>query len=92
MDLIMPLGRADTKTSGFFCTEGAYTSLGKPIPGGQVGRWLLRKGSHIESIVEMFDELCWRLVGIFQVSTRPRPSWAAARLVRAHSQAAGAPR
>jgi adenylate cyclase len=63
MDLIMPLGRADTKTSGFFCTEGAYTSLGAPVPGGQVGRWLLREGSHIKSIVEMFDELCWRLVG-----------------------------
>jgi adenylate cyclase len=63
MDPIMPLGLADTKTSGFFRTEGAYTSLGAPIPGGQVGRWLLRDGSHIESIVEMFDELCWRLVG-----------------------------
>ncbi len=63
MDPIMPLGLADTKTSGFSRTEGAYTSLGAPIPGGQVGRWLLREGSHIESIVEMFDELCWRLVG-----------------------------
>lgn len=59
----MPQGLADTKTSGFFRTEGVYTSLGAPIPGGQVGRWLLREGRHIESIVEMFDELCWRLVG-----------------------------
>ena len=52
-------------TSGddFFRTEGAYTGLGAPIPGGQVERWLLREGPHIENIVEMFDELCWRLVG-----------------------------
>ena len=55
----------DTTMSGeeFFRTEGAYTSLGAPIPGGQVGRWLLREGPHIDSDVEMFDELCWRLVG-----------------------------
>jgi len=62
----MPLDvPADTTTSGeeFFRTEGVYTSLGAPIVGGQVGRWLLREGAHIESIVEMFDELCWRLVG-----------------------------
>jgi adenylate cyclase len=62
----MPLDvPADTKTSGeeFFHTEGVYTSLGAPIAGGRVGAWLLREGAHIESIVEMFDELCWRLVG-----------------------------
>ncbi len=55
----------DTTLSGeeFFRTEGAYTSLGAPIPGGQVGRWLLREGPHIDSDVELFDELCWRLVG-----------------------------
>jgi adenylate cyclase len=66
MALTMPLDvPPDTTTSGeeFFRTEGAYTSLGAPIPGGQVDRWLLREGPHIESIVEMFDELCWRLVG-----------------------------
>ena len=62
----MPLDTPpDTITSGeeFFRTEGAYTGLGAPIPGGQVGRWLLREGPHIENIIEMFDELCWRLVG-----------------------------
>jgi hypothetical protein len=37
--------------------------LGAPIPGGQVARWLLREGQRIESIVEMFHEPCWRLVG-----------------------------
>src|ERR1700756_167682 len=66
MPVTMPLDvPADTTTSGeeFFRTEGAYTSLGAPIPGGQIDRWLLREGPHIESIVEMFDELCWRLVG-----------------------------
>jgi adenylate cyclase len=56
---------ADTTLSGeeFFRTEGAYTSLGAPIAGGQIGRWILREGPHIDSDVEMFDELCWRLVG-----------------------------
>jgi adenylate cyclase len=65
MDLIMPLEPADTTTSDeeLIRTEGAYTSLGAPIPGGQVERWLVREGSQVESIVEMFDELCWRLVG-----------------------------
>jgi adenylate cyclase len=66
MDASLPLDvPADTTLSGeeFFRTEGVYTSLGAPIPGGQVGRWLLREGPHIDSDIEMFDELCWRLVG-----------------------------
>jgi adenylate cyclase len=66
MDTSMPLDvPADTTLSGeeFFRTEGAYTSLGAPIPGGQVGQWILREGPKIDSIVEMFDEICWRLVG-----------------------------
>jgi adenylate cyclase len=66
MDASMPLDvPADTTTSGeeFFRTEGAYASLGAPIPGGKVGQWILSTGPKIDSIVEMFDELCWRLVG-----------------------------
>jgi adenylate cyclase len=66
MDTDLLLGvPADTTISGeeFFRTEGAYTGLGAPIPGGQVGRWILREGPHIDSDVEMFDELCWRLLG-----------------------------
>lgn len=47
----------------FFRTEGAYTGLGAPIPGGQVARWLLVESPHIDSGVELFDELCWRLLG-----------------------------
>jgi adenylate cyclase len=47
----------------FFRTEGAYTGLGAPIPGGQIARWLLVDGPHIDSGIELFDELCWRLVG-----------------------------
>jgi adenylate cyclase len=52
-------------TSGeeFFRTEGVYTGLGAPIPGGQIARWLLVEGPHIDSGVELFDELCWRLLG-----------------------------
>jgi adenylate cyclase len=66
MDTSMPLDvPADTTPSGeeFFRTEGVYTGLGSPIPGGQVGRWILREGPHIDNGVELFDELCWRLVG-----------------------------
>jgi adenylate cyclase len=66
MDVSMPVAVAvEAKTSGeeFFRTEGAYTSLGAPITGGQVSRWILREGPHIDSEVELFDELCWRLVG-----------------------------
>lgn len=66
MNTTMPLGvPADTTTSSedFFRTEGVYTSLGAPIEGGQTGRWILREGPHIDSDIELFDELCWRLVG-----------------------------
>ncbi len=66
MDTDLLLGvPADTTISGeeFFRTEGAYTGLGAPIPGGQVGRWILGEGPHIDSDVELFDELCWRLLG-----------------------------
>jgi adenylate cyclase len=66
MDTSMPLEVSTEATASgeeFFRTEGAYTSLGAPIAGGQVDRWLLREGPGIDSEVEMFDELCWRLVG-----------------------------
>ena len=55
----------DTTTTGeeFFRTEGTYTGLGAPIPGGRIDRWILSEGPHIDSHVEFFDELCWRLVG-----------------------------
>jgi adenylate cyclase len=56
----------DTTTSGeeFFRTEGTYTSLGAPIPGGKIDRWILGEGPHFDSHVEFFDELCWRVVGV----------------------------
>ena len=55
----------DTTTTGeeFFRTEGVYTSFGALIPGGRIDRWILGEGPHIESDVELFDELCWRLLG-----------------------------
>jgi len=67
-----------TKTSGeeFFRTEGAYTGLGAPIPGGQVSRWLLGEGPHIDSDVELFDELCWRLLGDDVPLSRATLYWA----------------
>jgi adenylate cyclase len=55
----------DTTTTGeeFFRTEGTYTGLGAPIPGGRIDQWILTEGPHIDSGVELFDELCWRLLG-----------------------------
>ncbi|HEV2302004.1 MAG TPA: adenylate/guanylate cyclase domain-containing protein [Stellaceae bacterium] len=47
----------------FFRIEGAYTGLGAPIIGGGIDRWLLVDGPQIDSEVELFDELCWRLLG-----------------------------
>ena len=53
------------QTSGeeFFRIEGVYTGLGAPILGGEVDRWLLVDGPQIDSEIELFDELCWRLLG-----------------------------
>jgi adenylate cyclase len=66
MDTSMPLDLPpDTTTSGedYFRTEGTYTGLGAPIPGGKIDRWILVEGPQIGSHVELIDELCWRLVG-----------------------------
>jgi adenylate cyclase len=52
-----------TRGEEFFRIEGVYTGLGAPILGGEVGRWLLVDGPQIDSEIELFDELCWRLVG-----------------------------
>ena len=58
-------GEQSPQTPGeeFFRIEGVYTGLGAPILGGEVGRWLLVEGPQIESEIELFDELCWRLLG-----------------------------
>jgi adenylate cyclase len=37
--------------------------LGAPITGGRIDRWILGEGPHIDSYVELFDELCWRVLG-----------------------------
>src|SRR5580704_16308627 len=69
----LPCRGDTTRTSGeeFFRTEDIYSGLGEPIPGGQIARWLLVEGPHIDSGVELFDELCWRLFGAnFGVSDR----------------------
>jgi len=63
MPLDVPIAPTTTKGEDFFRTEGAYCGLGAPIPGGHVGRWLLVEGPQIDSDVELFDELCWRLLG-----------------------------
>ncbi|MBV8337515.1 MAG: adenylate/guanylate cyclase domain-containing protein [Alphaproteobacteria bacterium] len=62
----MPLDLPPAKTTTgeeFFRTEGTYSGLGAPIPGGKVDRWILVEGPQIDSHVELIDELCWRLLG-----------------------------
>ena len=66
MDTSKPLDLPpDTTSSGedYFRTEGTYTGLGAPILGGGIDRWILAEGPHIDSHVEFFDELSWRLLG-----------------------------
>jgi adenylate cyclase len=63
MPLDIPVDAPTPSGEEFFRTEGAYTGLGAPIPGGQIGRWILGEGPHIDSHVELLDELCWRLLG-----------------------------
>ena len=65
LTLTAPAPPAAATTSGeeLFRIEGAYTGLGAPILGGQIAHWLLVDGPQIESEVELFDELCWRLLG-----------------------------
>ena len=58
-----PESAARTSGEELFRIEGVYSGLGAPILGGEVGRWLLSDGPQIDSEVELFDELCWRLVG-----------------------------
>jgi adenylate cyclase len=47
----------------FFRIEGAFSGLGAPIAGGGVARWILTEGMLLDSAVEFFDELCWRVLG-----------------------------
>ncbi|MGH7054881.1 MAG: adenylate/guanylate cyclase domain-containing protein [Stellaceae bacterium] len=46
-----------------FRVEGVFSGLAAPVQGGDLVRWLLAEGPRIDSEVELFDELCWRLVG-----------------------------
>jgi adenylate cyclase len=52
-----------TRGEEFFRIEGVYTGLGAPILGGEIARWLLTEGPNVDSEIELFDELCWRLLG-----------------------------
>src|ERR1700719_898437 len=63
--LTFPAEATPPRTSGeeFFRTEDVYSGLGESIPGGQIARWVLGEGPHIDSGVELFDELCWLLFG-----------------------------
>jgi adenylate cyclase len=46
-----------------FQIAAVYRTPGVPIVGGQTPQWLLREGPRIAREVELFSELCWRLVG-----------------------------
>src|SRR5215813_6142013 len=52
-----------TQGEELFSIVGSYNGLGAPILGGQIDRWLLTEGPQIETGAELFDELCWRLLG-----------------------------
>jgi adenylate cyclase len=54
---------APTRGEELFRIEGAYNGLGAPILGGQIDRWLLTESPQVENGIELFDELCWRLLG-----------------------------
>jgi adenylate cyclase len=54
---------APTRGEEFFRIEGVYNGLGAAIIGGHIERWLLTEGPQVDSGVELFDELCWRLLG-----------------------------
>jgi adenylate cyclase len=54
---------APTPGEELFRVEGVSSGLGAPIPGGQISRWLLTEGPQIDSGIELFDEMCWRLLG-----------------------------
>jgi adenylate cyclase len=47
----------------FFHIERTHRGRGAPIPGGETERWILCEGPRIDSEVEFFNELCWRLLG-----------------------------
>ena len=51
------------ETSSPFRIAAVRPMPGRPISGGPVADWLLRQGPQIEHGVELFGELCWRLVG-----------------------------
>ena len=60
---ILAADRPPPSGDEFFAIESAYAGLGAPIIGGGIERWLLVEGPQIDSEAELFDELCWRLVG-----------------------------
>src|SRR5215831_17482926 len=43
--------------------EDVHHSNRVPIPAEPIERWILSEGPNINSDVELFDELCWRLLG-----------------------------
>lgn len=50
-------------TPSLFPVVAVHRSPGKPIDGGPASQWLLAEGPRIAREVELFGELCWRLVG-----------------------------
>jgi adenylate cyclase len=59
----------DAKTASFVEADatttvlGVYEGQGRPISGPNITDWILREGRSLESLPELFDQFCWRLVG-----------------------------
>jgi adenylate cyclase len=62
---VIARGAAAITRSGedFFRMEETHRGRGAPISGGRIERWILDQGPRIDSDIELFDELCWRLLG-----------------------------
>jgi adenylate cyclase len=58
-----PVSTAFARSRELVRAVDVHPSPAKPIPGGDVARWLLGEGRLLERLAPMFDQLCWRLVG-----------------------------
>jgi adenylate cyclase len=67
--IVIPAMTGAAKTAGFVApdatttVQGVYEGEGRPISGPNVSDWLLREGRSLESLTQLFDQFCWRLVG-----------------------------
>ena len=54
---------AASPAGDLFRVEGSFAGEGKPIATGDLALWVLSEGRDLASEAELFDGLCWRLLG-----------------------------